>query len=68
MKVSLRFSTPENLRTTATSKHPLLSEIAMYNISLNHKVLQKKMSVNSLPARPITVFIQSLEKLFAILN
>lgn len=67
-KVSLRFYIPENLRTTATSKHPLLTQTAMYNISYIHKLLWKKTFVNSIPARPITVFIQSLAKWFSILN
>lgn len=40
----------------------------MYNTSLIHKFLQKKVFIKAIPARPIAVLIQSLEKGFSVPN
>lgn len=53
MKVSLRFSTPESLRSRATSKHPPLTEIAVYKVSSVCKLLWKTTFVNFIPASQI---------------
>lgn len=68
MEVSLRFSTPESLRTRATPKHPRLTETTVYKVPFVCKLLWKTTILNSIPARDITDFIQSLEKLLSILN